>query len=827
MSPTIDYGIDLGTTNSLIARCAGGKVSVLKNPRGLRELLPSVVSYRKGKIVVGDNARAYIEKSPRDVFGSFKRKMGTNEVYAVESLQRAVTPVELSAEVLRELRSIASENTGEIVDEAVVTVPAAFDVVQSAATTQAGLKAGFRRVVLLQEPVAASLAFVNQTRMDGDPQRRWLVYDLGGGTFDVALVGFHQGQMRVFDHEGDNYLGGRDFDELILNRMVLPRLMEATGCLDLDQMQSAASPHNSLYYRLLHLIEEAKAELSFTHTAVVEIEAEVRGTPFAVTVDLSRAHFESLIRPLVDRTIAMIRTMLARNHLAAADIACILMVGGATYTPLVRSRVSDQLRIRTAFEVDPTNAIAVGAAYYAGTVARSPAPAAEGKAAQATATMVRLSHARATRNDTEELMAKMDGDAAAFYRIRRMDGGFDTGVKPVGTHIHETLPLIKDQVNIFALEAYDRARQPLPLTESEIRIAQGIHEAEGQPLTHDICLEVDDPMLERTRLEQIFAKNSTLPLKRTVVRIATRTLNKGSSDCIHIKVYEGDAAHLPEASRSIGEIVISGEHLERFLIKGSDIELTFEMNPSRELSVSAWLQMTEQQFSKVFEAKERAVDIETLVPELEKLRSSLDLKIWTACEEDQSDKAEQFMELKEDVVLLILEARRLTPDDVTDRKFQIEDRRKKLVCEMSRLAMENEFDLVREHFKGARSYALRLTEEHGTPQERKDLDALLTTLPHGTSSNAARLRSATKDLRAFSHRINWRLPEYHRWLFLDLSTREDFTDKTRALNVIERGMQIVDADNMDQLRAYNVTLMGLLPDENKLHLEKKAQVGIG
>ena len=187
MEKMINYGIDLGTTNSAIARFVKGEVEVFKNPLETgKETLPSVVYYKKDKVVVGTNARTYFERDAENVFGTFKRKMGTTESFKVKSINQSKTPIELSAEVLKELKGFV--HSGESFDAAVITIPASFDVIQSNATKEAGYLAGFKQVILLQEPIAASLAYANKHKERDLENGQWLVYDLGGGTFDVALI---------------------------------------------------------------------------------------------------------------------------------------------------------------------------------------------------------------------------------------------------------------------------------------------------------------------------------------------------------------------------------------------------------------------------------------------------------------------------------------------------------------------------------------------------------------------------------------------------------------------------------------------------------------
>ena len=261
MNSMINFGIDLGTTNSLIAKFNKGTVEVFKNPNGFKESLPSVVAFRNESIQVGEKARTYWEKDPKNVVGCFKRKMGTTESFKIKSLGHSKTPIELSAFVLKELKTFI--HTGETPEAVVITIPASFDMVQSNATKEAGYAAGFKQVVLLQEPIAASLAYANKERNVDLKNSQWIVYDLGGGTFDVALVKIVEGELKVVDHEGDNFLGGSDFDALIVEHIVAPQLEKKGKFTDLlAQMKSETGKYNRLWYHLLHLSEQAKIELS-------------------------------------------------------------------------------------------------------------------------------------------------------------------------------------------------------------------------------------------------------------------------------------------------------------------------------------------------------------------------------------------------------------------------------------------------------------------------------------------------------------------------------------------------------------------------------------
>jgi molecular chaperone DnaK len=408
MSQMINFGIDLGTTNSLIAKFEKGVVEVFKNPIDFKETLPSVVGFRNNRILVGDQAKTYLKNDPKSVVGRFKRKMGTTESFRIKALGQSKSPVELSALVLKELKTFI--HTGEIPEAAVITIPASFDMVQSNATKEAGHAAGFKHVVLLQEPIAASLAFANKEKNLDLKNSQWIVYDLGGGTFDVALVKIVEGELKVVDHEGDNYLGGADFDELIVERIIAPHLERKGNLADLiPQMKSESGKYNRHWYRFLERAEGAKIVLSVKTSADIEIPTKDSSGSSTETLTITRSEYEGLIKDEIDRTAEMLKKILTRNSLRPQDLKFVLMVGGSTYTPFVRKRIEELLGIPVNTGISPTNAIVIGAAYFAATREIEVVAKSAEKPAQPGVLKVKVSYNRNSREQEEMFAAKVEG----------------------------------------------------------------------------------------------------------------------------------------------------------------------------------------------------------------------------------------------------------------------------------------------------------------------------------------------------------------------------------------------------------------------------------
>ncbi len=508
MENTINYGIDLGTTNSAIAKFVKGEVIIFSNPQDYGRLtLPSVVAYRKDKIIVGNKAKEFLEKDPKNVIGVFKRKMGTSESFKIKSINESKTPIELSAQVLKELKTFV--NTGDTLDAVVITIPASFDTIQSNATKEAGIQAGFKQVVLLQEPIAASLAYANMKKEREMQEGQWLVYDLGGGTFDVALIKIKDGEMKVLDHEGDNFLGGADYDNMIVEKLVIPKICEKFTFSNLeDDMKSASGKLNAKYYVLLRRAEEAKITLSSKTSAEIVVDGfeDEDGNEVDMEIVITRSEFNELIRPNIDGTIEMIKQILTRNSLKPIDLQFTLMVGGSTYIPYVRSRVEEVLQIPANCEIDPTTAVAIGAAYYSAT---KPKEIDKSSAKTKTSISIRTAYNKTSKEKDELFSARVTGSTDGLsYRITRQDGGFDSGIKKLSERISEDLPLVDGAFNFFSLVVYDNQNNIIETDIEPIGINSGFG-ISGQPIPEDICLEVDDyDNPGETRLQLVFQKNT-------------------------------------------------------------------------------------------------------------------------------------------------------------------------------------------------------------------------------------------------------------------------------------------------------------------------------
>ena len=345
-------GIDLGTTNSCVSIFEGGEAKVIANPEGMRTT-PSVVAFKNGEIIVGQKAKNQAITN-KDTISSIKRKMGSGE--KVHANDKDYTPEEISAMILGDLKKTAEAYLGESVDRAVITVPAYFNDAQRQATKNAGKIAGLNVERIINEPTAAALAYGLDKQ---DKTEKVLVYDLGGGTFDVSILELGDGVFEVLSTSGNNHLGGDDFDERVMNYLV-DEFKKENG-IDLSKDKMAMQ-------RVKEAAEKAKKDLSGMSSTEISLPfiSQSDNGPLHLNTTLTKAKFEELISDLVESTREPVRKALSDAKLSPKDINKVLLVGGSSRIPCVQELVKKELNQEPSKEVNPDEVVAMGAAIQGG-----------------------------------------------------------------------------------------------------------------------------------------------------------------------------------------------------------------------------------------------------------------------------------------------------------------------------------------------------------------------------------------------------------------------------------------------------------------------------
>ncbi|MBS1573651.1 MAG: Hsp70 family protein, partial [Bacteroidetes bacterium] len=369
----IDYGIDLGTTNSAISRMENGEAKIIK-VNGQDDTMPSCIAFNRRGVLAGKKAFAVYRSDQEaslsreiepNAFIEFKRTMGTDKKYFSSNYGKDLSSEELSAEVLKTLKSFV---TDEAVNAVVITVPAAFKNNQIDATRRAAKLAGIEHAEVLQEPVAAAMAYgLDSKKKDG----YWLVFDFGGGTFDSALLKVEDGIMRVSDTEGDNYLGGKNLDLTVVDEIIIPHI-QANYSIDdiLDNDEKKAKYREALK----PFAEELKNELSFKNEFNLYKEegsgTDDDGEEIEIDLTVNQAELEKVLAPVFQKAIDICKTLLERNNLKGSSLDSLILVGGPTFSPVLRKMLEQQI-CKPDTSVDPMTVVSKGAALYASTVSVS------------------------------------------------------------------------------------------------------------------------------------------------------------------------------------------------------------------------------------------------------------------------------------------------------------------------------------------------------------------------------------------------------------------------------------------------------------------------
>jgi len=610
MRNKIDYGIDLGTTNSAIARMENG-VPVIKKTDTLKDTMPSCVHFNKKQniwvgdtafnIMKNDNTKALktFEKGKTNTFIEFKRTMGTTHTYECHHMDKAFAPEELSAEVLKKLKSyIQDENISSII----ITVPAKFLNPQNEATMKAAKLAGFKHVQLLQEPVAAAAAYgLSAASKSG----YWLVFDFGGGTFDAALVKSEEGILSVKDTDGDNWLGGKNLDEAIVDQIIIPYLEDNYS---IDSISDDAIKKEILRNALKPFAEEAKIQLSFNDTH--NILSNLGDLPFEdddgedpeIDITVTQKDMERVMAPFFQKAIDITKEVLKRNHLKGADLGALILVGGPTFSPILRRMLKEQITDNVNVSVDPMTVVARGAALFASTISVSE----EAKEETRDKTKLQLDiKYEATTVELEEMASirvlkdKTEGvfPDKIYAEAVRSDDAWSSGKKQIGEKpAIVDLLLAEGRSNSFEINVYDEAGNKLECEPKQFSILQGIGGLGGmQVLPYHIGIakffhaENKDLFWPVKGLE----KSKQVPVTGVANGLKTRkAIRPGmKKDIIRIPIYQGDfdaKGTNPLFNNLINEVIITGENFPALLPEDSDVDITIKVDRSQLMKFSAY-----------------------------------------------------------------------------------------------------------------------------------------------------------------------------------------------------------------------------------------------
>lgn len=616
----IDYGIDLGTTNSAICRMEKGEPVVIKTDV-LKDTMPSCISVnKKGSIKAGDSAYNTMKQDKRratkswhkgasNTYVEFKRTMATDTQYPCSNLHKSFSSEELSAEVLKALKSFV---TDEKFSSVVITVPAKFTVNQKTATMEAAKMAGFKHCELLQEPIAASMAYgVSSEEKDG----LWMVFDFGGGTFDAALVKVEDGIMQVFDTEGDNYLGGKNLDYAIVDNIIIPYLQEnyaIDGYLQDEEKKEVLRDAMKTY------AEDAKNQLSFKdHEDIIsnlgDLGEDEDGEEIELDLTLSQAQVFDVMRPYFQKAVDICKNLIQRNNLNGSQITKLILVGGPTHSPLIRQMLREQVTPNVDTSIDPMTAVATGAALYASTMDAEVSD----KEIKVGTVKLDVSYESTTVEMAEYVpVCLAEGSILnrVFVEFVRGDKAWASGKVEINSKGDVVeLNLLEGKANSFNISCYDDKGNILPCFPNEITIIQG-SVVGAAPLPYNIAIARWDRNKKRSviRMAKGLEKNKPLPATGVINDLkTTRQLRPGlSSDVLTVPIHQVDDFEEAEGKSAslyehVADVVITGEDVDTLMPADSLVDVTLKVDSSEQMRLEVRFLATGFTVEKVLDTSKK------------------------------------------------------------------------------------------------------------------------------------------------------------------------------------------------------------------------------
>lgn len=816
----IDYGIDLGTTNSAICRMEKGEPVVIKTDV-LKDTMPSCISAnKKGSIKAGDSAYNTMKQDKRratkswhkgasNTYVEFKRTMATDTQYPCANLNKSFSSEELSAEVLKTLKSFVTDETFSSV---VITVPAKFTVNQKTATMEAAKMAGFKHCELLQEPIAASMAYgVSSDEKNGT----WMVFDFGGGTFDAALLKVEDGIMQVFDTEGDNYLGGKNLDYAIVDNIIIPYLQEnytIDGYLKDEEKKEVLRDAMKTY------AEDAKNQLSFKdHEDIIsnlgDLGEDEDGEEIELDLTLTQAQAFDMMRPYFQKAVDICKNLIQRNNLNGSQITKLILVGGPTHSPLIRQMLREQVTQNVDTSIDPMTAVATGAALYASTL---DAEVSDDEIKVGTVKLD-VSYESTTVEMTEYVPVCLT-DGSAFNKVLvefvRGDKAWASGKIEINSNGDVVeLNLLEGKANSFNISCYDGKGNSLPCFPNEITIIQG-SVVGAAPLPYNIGIATwnEDKKRGVFRMAKGLEKNKPLPATGVINDLrTTNQLRPGlSSDVLIVPIHqvddfaeaEGKSASLYE---HVADVVITGDDVDTLIPADSLVDVTLKVDSSEQMKLEVHFLATDFTVEKVLDTSKKHT-MEDANEEISKGFAEAESGMETLSESgiDVNDLQNELAAIR-------------TDNENTTEKKEVLNHLRELLRKIEKLDAGTEWQRLEKELREEFDKLEKAQNDLGNEKSAQLVNQLRT-----QTDNAIRTKNVQVG-REVLEQINslfFQLTMLYQCMGVIRHCNDRFSvicwkDSSRARQLIDRGMeQINDNPTTEGLRQIAAGLLKLMPKED-------------
>jgi molecular chaperone DnaK len=797
-------GIDLGTTNSAVCAYDGENLHLFKSP-DQNDVTPSAIFIdKRSNKYVGKRAYDNAARNPDNAATLFKRLMGTSTPVKLSAVDLVMTPEECSAEILRALFGYMPEEIRNDPDTGtVITVPAAFNQMQKDATMAAAEMAGIGKVALMQEPVAAVMSVMRHRKGDG----MFLVYDLGGGTLDIAIAESISGRVSLLAHGGIAMCGGRDFDRLLLDNVVKPWLMKN---FDLPDDFSTDKRYTTLRHMATWAAEKAKIDLSSSEEAIITLDdSELRvkdesGADVYLDITVTRAIYDDLIDSKLEESISAARETMEKAGLSPHDIGRVVFVGGPTQYKPLRDKVAFELGIAASTDVNPMTAVAEGAAVFAESIDWSSQNRGRksGRGALAAGGDLDLSfnYQARTPDSKAKVVAKVGGKAAegAAFQVDSLDTGWSSGRATLKDGAVVEVPLAKPGENIFKVFVFDAAGGPVKLTQDKITISRTAAQIDAIPASQSIGVEAREKIGGRVILDYLVREGDPLPKKGKKTFKAEESLRASAPGSIKFKLWEGSIEDPVSDNTFIGMFEIKGSDFsDGAIAKGAELVCEYEMLDSGNIVLEVTVPSIGGSFHSgrnFYSSQEGKIDYtnaaKRINDESERVGDRLD-EITSKVDDPKLNQARERLDRaaangsKGDP-----ETAKQAMGDIQEAKKLLAQTRK----EHQKVIRQMELDKVVDFFDSSiRGYA--------RPAEAGAFDNLAKTAQLGIDNNSGDFESHLDELRGKNFMILWRQD----WFVIDRFKRlsDDvflFPDANEHDELCKIGRQALQANDIDKLR---------------------------
>lgn len=803
-------GIDLGTTNSAICSYDGKNVRIWKSPEQ-NDVTPSAIYVdKRGNRYYGSKAYNQAPYNPNNSATLFKRFMGTSQKIELEASNLTLTPEECSAEILKILYGYLPEEIRNDPETAtVITVPAAFNQMKKDATLQAAKLAGIGKVALMQEPVAAIMSIMRSSKQEGI----FLVYDLGGGTFDVSIAENINGKVNLLAHGGIEMCGGRDIDRMVFNQIVVPWLKD-TFALPNDLL---INRKYKTFCRVAQwATERAKIELSSMESSTIALsEGEARtvdedGNELYIDIDITRNDVDNIISSLIKETIDATRETISKAGLSSNDIERIVFVGGPTnYKPL-RDKVAFELSLPADIDVNPMTAVAEGASIFAESIDWSTESHNRKATNKVLNTTIDLSFKFTARTsaDYAKVMCVLGKNLNGYtIQFTSLDTGWSSGNAELKKNLMVDLPLSQNGENRFSVKVFDEFGHEKTIGTSEIIITKTLATIGAIPASHSIGVEVVEKLGGVPVLDFLVNEGDALPKKGTITFKAGQTLKAGSNDSINIKLWEGNIQSPITDNRFIGVLKITGTSIASGVVPaGADIECEYEISDSGTINLEASIPCIGTSFGNhnFYSRQEGQLDLDDVDSIAEQGRSVIE-RIDSMSEKVDDPQLESARK-KAELAANIDSQEACDPEDVQKASNELLEA-KKLI---NRTRQDNLKVIRQMDLDSCVEFFDEVVRQFAKPAEEHSFDSLARTAQRSIDRGDADFDNILDNLKTKNTviliRQDWFIVD---WYKRAVSSTSNYLDQARFRELKRMGDQALAKDDIDQLRAVLFELLSI------------------